>query len=119
MLADGTIIRTDGAAPRSATGPSLTQLFLGSEGTLGVVTEARLRVTPRPAAEGRRAHGFGSFGDGLEACRRILRRGATPAVVRLYDPTESRRNFDVESCVMVILDEADPVICLLYTSRCV
>jgi alkyldihydroxyacetonephosphate synthase len=110
VLADGTIIRTDGAAPRSATGPSLTQLFLGSEGTLGVVTEARLRVTPRPATEGRRAHGFGSFADGLEACRRVLRRGATPAVLRLYDRTESRRNFDVKACVMVILDEADPVI---------
>jgi alkyldihydroxyacetonephosphate synthase len=109
-LADGSVIRTDGAAPRSATGPSLTQLFVGSEGTLGVVTGARLRVTPRPAAEGRRALGFGSFAQGLDACRRILRRGATPAVLRLYDRTESKRNFDAEVCVMVIYDEADPVV---------
>jgi alkyldihydroxyacetonephosphate synthase len=110
VLADGTVIRTDGAAPRSATGPNLTQLFLGSEGTLGVVTEARLRVTPRPGAEARRALGFASFDEGLDACRRMLRRGATPAVLRLYDLTESRRNFDAETCVMVIFDEADPVI---------
>src|ERR1019366_8865563 len=61
VLADGTVVHTDGAAPRSATGPSLTQLFLGSEGTLGVVTGARLRITPTPTAEGRRAHGFASF----------------------------------------------------------
>ena len=110
VLADGTVIRTDGAAPRSATGPSLTQLFVGSEGTLGVVTGARLRITPTPAADDRRALGFGSFADGLDACRRILRRGATPAVLRLYDQTESKRNFDTESCVMVIYDEADPVV---------
>ena len=110
VLADGTVVTTDGAAPRSATGPSLTQLFLGSEGTLGVVTAARLRVTPRPAAEGRRAHGFATFADGLDACRRILRRGATPAVLRLYDVTESQRNFDAGTCVLVILDEADPVV---------
>ena len=110
VLANGAVVHTDGTAPRSATGPNLTQLFLGSEGTLGVVTAARLRVTPSPAAEGRRANGFGSFEDGLDACRRILRRGATPAVLRLYDQTESRRNFDAEACVMVIYDEADPLI---------
>ena len=44
VLADGTVVHTDGAAPRAAAGPNLTQLFLGSEGTLGVITSARLRV---------------------------------------------------------------------------
>ena len=109
VLADGTVCRTEGDAPRAATGPNLTQLFVGSEGTLGVITSARLRVHPRPAAEGRRAYAFGSFAAGLDACRRVLRRGATPAVLRLYDETESRRNFDHgEGCVLVVLDEADP-----------
>ncbi len=110
VLADGTALRTDGKAPRAATGPNLTQLFLGSEGTLGVITAARLRVTPKPEAEARRAFGFASFAQGMDACRSILRRGATPAVVRLYDEAESRRNFDQGACVMILLDEADPAI---------
>lgn len=108
VLADGRVVRT-GQAPRSATGPDLTQLFVGSEGTLGVVTRAWLRVRPAPASEGRRAFGFERFPDGLAACRRVLRRGATPAVLRLYDRTESERSFDrSDRCVLIVLDEADP-----------
>jgi alkyldihydroxyacetonephosphate synthase len=111
VLADGRIVRTEGHGPRAATGPSLTQLFVGSEGTLGVITEARLRIHPRPPAQERRAFGFASFGDGLDACRRIMRRGATPAVLRLYDQTESARNFEhPETNVLVVLDEADPAL---------
>jgi len=91
VLADGRVVRTEGRAPRAATGPNLTQLFVGSEGTLGVITEARLRIHPLPKAQGRRALGFTTFVAGLEACRRILRRGATPAVLRLYDQAESAR----------------------------
>lgn len=109
VLADGTVVRTGGRAPRSATGPDLTQLFVGSEGTLGIVTEARVRVHPVPGSEGRRAFGFPTFADGLDACRRILRRGATPAVLRLYDEAESERSFgEARTNVLVVLDEADP-----------
>ena len=109
VLADGTVVRTGGNGPRSATGPDLTQLFVGSEGTLGIITEGRFRVHAIPGGEGRRAFGFASFADGLEACRRILRRGATPAVLRLYDQTESGRSFDLPATnVLIVLDEADP-----------
>jgi alkyldihydroxyacetonephosphate synthase len=109
VLADGRIVETEGAGPRAATGPNLTQLFVGSEGTLGVITGARLRIHPVPEDVGRRAFGFASFAAGLDACRRILRRGATPAVLRLYDPIESARNFDLaETCALIVLDEADP-----------
>ncbi len=109
VLADGRVVRTGGHGPRSATGPDLTQLFVGSEGTLGVITEGRFRVHPVPEGEGRRAFGFPSFADGLDACRRILRRGATPAVLRLYDNTESARSFShPETNVLIVLDEADP-----------
>jgi alkyldihydroxyacetonephosphate synthase len=60
------------------------------------------------AFEGRRAYGFAGFAEGLEVCRRVLRRGATPAVLRLYDPTESARNFDLtDQSALVVLDEAD------------
>ena len=108
VLADGRVVHTEGHGPRAATGPNLTQLFVGSEGTLGVITEARLRIHPCPPAQERRAFGFTTFAEGLEACRRILRRGATPAVLRLYDQTESARNFDQpDTNVLVVLDEAD------------
>ena len=110
VLADGRVVRT-GGAPRAAVGPDLTQVFVGSEGTLGVITEAWLRVHPVPAAERRAAFGFASFGDGLAACRRVLRRGATPAVLRLYDTTESARNFEVpDQHVLLVLDEGEPAI---------
>ena len=108
VLADGTSLTT-GGFPRQAVGPDLTQLFVGSEGTLGVITGARLRVHPVPPATWSAAFGFASFGDGIDACRRILRRGATPAVLRLYDGAESARSYgtDGTTCVLLVLDEAD------------
>ncbi len=110
-LADGRLIRTGGLAPRAAMGPDLTQLFVGSEGTLGIITEARLRTHPRPPAERRAAYAFPDFIAGLEACRRILRRGATPAVLRLYDAAESARSFDVgQGAALIVLDEGDPAL---------
>jgi alkyldihydroxyacetonephosphate synthase len=79
--------------PRAATGPDLRQLFLGSEGTLGVVTEVTFSVRARPAASLGRAFHFDGFRAGLEPIRRALRAGLAPAVARLYDPRESRRSF--------------------------
>lgn len=110
VLADGRTIHT-GGHPRAAAGPDLTQLFVGSEGTLGVVTEALLRVHPQPGHEGRAAYAFDSFAAGLDACRRILRRGATPAVLRLYDVPEARRHGGPEGRhLLLVLDEGDPAL---------
>ena len=107
VLADGRVVRT-GGWPRAAAGPDLTQVFVGSEGTLGVITEATLRAHPVPAYERRAAYGFGSFHEGLEACRRVLRRGGNPAVLRLYDTIESGRNFDLgDHNLLLVLDEGD------------
>ena len=108
VLADGRVVTTGGRAPRSAVGPDLNQVFLGSEGTLGVVTEVTLRAWPLPREEGRSAWTFATFGDGLEACRRVLRRGATPAVLRLYDGREGARfGGDGKRSVLLALDEGD------------
>jgi alkyldihydroxyacetonephosphate synthase len=111
VLADGSIVRT-GGAPAAAVGPDLNQLFIGSEGTLGVVTRVWLRTHPLPTGQRRAAYSFGSFSDGVEACRQVLRRGATPAVLRLYDAAESKRGQDGDGtqCVLLVLDEGDPLI---------
>jgi alkyldihydroxyacetonephosphate synthase len=108
VLANGTVLRTGGRGPRQAVGPDLNQLFVGSEGTLGVITEVQLRVHPVPTAEAKAAFGFASFAAGLEACRLILRADANPAVLRLYDARESRRHFDTPrgQCVLLVYDEA-------------
>jgi alkyldihydroxyacetonephosphate synthase len=110
VLADGSVVRTGGNAPRAAAGPDLTQLFVGSEGTLAVITAAVLRAHPAPLLERRAAFAFAAFRDGLDACRRALRRGARPAVLRLYDDAESGRSFDVAANVLIVLDEGDPAI---------
>ncbi|MBI4936136.1 MAG: FAD-binding oxidoreductase [Actinobacteria bacterium] len=111
VTADGSVIHT-GGFPAGAQGPDLTQLFVGSEGTLGIVTTVWLKAHPLPAAERRAAYSFPTFEAGLEACRRILRRGATPAVLRLYDAPESQRGQggDGTYCVLLVLDEGDPAI---------
>ncbi len=111
VLADGRIVQTEGHGPRAATGPNMTQLFVGSEGTLGIITAARVRIHPLPSAQERRAFGFTTFAAGLEACRKVMRRGATPAVLRLYDEVESVRTFDqADTNVLVVLDETDPAL---------
>jgi alkyldihydroxyacetonephosphate synthase len=109
VLAEGTVVHT-GGAPRAAVGPDLNQIFVGSEGTLGVITGARLRVHHAPRVTRTAAYGVSSFGDGLDACRHIVQRGATPAVLRLYDEMEGQRNFGLDSGVLLVLDEGDDAI---------
>jgi alkyldihydroxyacetonephosphate synthase len=108
VLADGTIIRT-GGAPAGAVGPDLSQLLLGSEGTLAVITRVWLRAHPLPEVERRGAYVFASLTDGFEACRRLIRAGATPAVLRLYDGAESKRSHggDGTNATLLVLDEGN------------
>lgn len=108
-LADGRLVRTGSRAPRAAVGPDLTQLFVGSEGTLGIICGARLRLHPEPQAERRGAWLLDSFEQGLDALRRVVQRGATPAALRLYDPDEAARTYHTdERALVLVLDEGDP-----------
>ncbi len=107
VLANGEIIELGGRAPRQAVGPDLMQLFVGSEGSLGVITRATLVLREAPESEQRAAYAFATFDQGLDVCRLIMQRDARPAVLRLYDETESKRSFDIESCVLIVLDEGD------------
>jgi alkyldihydroxyacetonephosphate synthase len=89
-LADGTLISTP-AWPRASAGPDLAQLFVGSEGALGVVCSATLRVLRQPAARTFAAYELPSFGAGLELLREAMQDGLVPAVARLYNPAEASR----------------------------
>lgn len=110
VLADGSTIST-GGSPRAAVGPDLTQLFVGSEGTLGIVTGARLRLHRAPTHERWAAFSFDTFGAANDVCRRIVQRGATPAVLRVYDATEADRSYQTgDRAVLLVMDQGDPVI---------
>ncbi|UUT35690.1 FAD-binding oxidoreductase [Microbacterium elymi] len=81
-----------GRAPRSAAGPDLRELLLGSEGAFGVITEVTVQVRPRPAATGYGAWTFPDFASGAEAIRALTQRGIRPTVIRLSDAAETRVN---------------------------
>ncbi|MEY2447079.1 MAG: alkyldihydroxyacetonephosphate synthase [Acidimicrobiaceae bacterium] len=109
VLADGRQITT-GGVPRQAVGPDLNQVFVGSEGTLGVITGARLRLHDAPRHEDTSAWAFNDFATALDFLRRVARRGQSPAVLRLYDATEADRSYQTgDASIVLARDEGDPV----------
>lgn len=81
-----------GRAPASAAGPDLRELFVGSEGALGVITEVTLRVHPVPETIGYQAWSFPDFETGAAALRSVVQAGAAPTVLRLSDEVETGIN---------------------------
>jgi len=78
-----------GRAPRSAAGPDLRQLILGSEGAFGVITSLTLAVRPAPATRVYDGWRFPTFADGTRALRVLAQDGPRPTVLRLSDEVET------------------------------
>ncbi|MBK5231340.1 MAG: FAD-binding oxidoreductase, partial [Thermoleophilia bacterium] len=76
--------------PASGAGPSPDRMLLGSEGTLGVITEAWLRVRPRPTERAQASILFDRFEDGAEAARALAQSGLRPSNCRLIEAEEAR-----------------------------
>lgn len=81
-----------GHPPASAAGPDLLGLALGSEGTLGVITDVTLRVRPKPTTSSYEGWSFRTWAEGLAALQRLARHDLLPDVVRLSDVDETRAN---------------------------
>ncbi len=76
-------------APRRSTGPDLGALMIGSEGTLGIVTEVTLRVSPIPETRADACVRFDHMRDAIAACRALAQSRLAPTVVRAYDAEDS------------------------------
>jgi glycolate oxidase len=85
VLASGEIIRTGASVLKNATGYNLTQLMIGSEGTLGIITEAVLKLIPKPACKRAFLVNFKSAEQACEAVSAIFRAGITPSALEFMD----------------------------------
>ena len=96
--------------PASGAGPQPERLFLGSEGTLGVITEAWMRVVPRPRWRASASVKFRRFADGVAAARAVAQSGLHPTNCRLLDPAEAmlhRVAFDGTAVLLLGFESAD------------
>ena len=87
VLPNGDIIYTS-ATPKHAAGPDLNQIFIGSEGTLGVITKAQIRIFEQPEVRRFRGFLFKDMTSAFSASREVLQK-FKPSVMRLYDEAET------------------------------
>ncbi|KAH0551643.1 hypothetical protein GP486_007139, partial [Trichoglossum hirsutum] len=90
VLADGTVIKTRQRPRKSSAGYDLTRLFVGSEGTLGLVTEAVLKVTVRPKSESVAVASFATIRDAAECVAKVVGEGIPVAAVEILDDVQMR-----------------------------
>jgi alkyldihydroxyacetonephosphate synthase len=111
VLADGRTIHTR-VAPRRATGPDLARALCGSEGTIGFITSAVLRIHKKPESRLVAAFLLPSIDAAFAAVLFALREEAAPAGMRIYDAAEAARHFDglalPAGCALVCAATAGP-----------
>lgn len=116
VLGDGRVLRTGGKCIKDVVGYDLTALFTGSEGTLGVITEALLRLVAKPKAARTALADFPSLEDASRTVNAILAAGIVPATLELMDETaiaciEGAMGLglplDVEAILLVEADGSD------------
>jgi alkyldihydroxyacetonephosphate synthase len=93
VLADGRTVHTR-VAPRRSTGPDLARALCGSEGTIGFITSAVLRIHPKPESRLVAAYLLPSVDAAVSAIYLALREEAAPSGMRIYDAAEAARHFD-------------------------
>lgn len=106
-----------GVSPANASGPDLREVFLGSEGAFGVITEVTVRVRPLPEVKEYEGWRWSSFAEGADAMRRLAQADLLPTVFRLSDESETAINLaDPEGiggegdagCLMIVGHEGTP-----------
>lgn len=90
VLADGTIIKTRQRPRKSSAGYDLTRMFIGSEGTLGLVTEATLKVTVKAKSENVAVASFDTVRDAAECVANVVGEGVSIAAIEVLDDVQMR-----------------------------
>ena len=101
VLADGEVVRTR-SVPMASSGPSLDHLFIGSEGTLGVITEASIRCFPWPEKQVLRSMEFPDFEAGFRAVAEMYAQGVRPTMVDYGDESWSEESSDQEEATLYL-----------------
>lgn len=116
VMADGSVINTGGKAIKNVTGYNLTQLFTGSEGTLGIITKVILRLIPMPKLRNTLQLMFPSLDTACNTIHKMLQSGVVPAAAEIMDKMSIQavarhRKLDInpaiEACVIVEIDADD------------
>jgi len=116
VLADGTVLNTGGKAIKNVTGYNLTQLFTGSEGTLGIITKVLLRLISMPKVRNTIQLMFPSLDQACATIHGTLQSGVVPAIAEVMDKTSIQavarhRKMDIdpttEACVVIEIDAED------------
>ena len=112
VLPGGRIMRTGSRCMKSVSGYDLTRLFVGSEGTLGIVTEIIFKINPKPTATKTSLARFASLKDAGQAVSDIMHSGIIPSVLEVLDDNtikvlRERANMDLPDAMAIILVETD------------